>query len=92
MSSSSSSTHINKKVKLSKNIQKCDICDRTFEGYKQLNNHKRIHSSSSSVETDKIIQDNTDENISDTSKVYIFFFFFFFNIYVFHFTYSQNYK
>ena len=75
MSSSSSSTHINKKIKLSKNIQKCDICDRTFESYKQLNNHKRIHSSSSSVEPDTIIQDNTDENINETGKVYNSFFF-----------------
>ena len=66
---SSSSSHINKRAKLSNNIKKCDTCDRTFDSYKQLNNHKRIHPSSSGANTDVLTEESDDIILEDDTNI-----------------------
>ena len=42
---SSSTSRATKRLRISHNNYVCDTCDISFETYRQLNNHKRNHSS-----------------------------------------------
>lgn len=63
---SESSGRVNKRVRLSVNIHTCDVCGRTFESYRELQNHMRIHRRSTDIEMQEASQ---PDNIEPTESM-----------------------
>lgn len=63
--SSSTFKRGNKRMKITRNFKTCDTCNRTFEGLKKLNNHKRSHNKTLPIESDTAMEDSSDSLIND---------------------------